>query len=357
VLKVADLVVELGKARIVDGVSLEVRDGPYGLGLVGESGSGKSTILRALMRLVPAKEGVISYAGDDVRRLSGARLHHYRRAVQIVFQNPDTALDPRLRVGEAIREALLIHRMVPRARMKERVRTLLEEVGLEGGLATRHPHQLSGGQRQRVVIARAMAVEPQVLLLDEPTSALDVTVQARVLDLIVDLRQQRSLAYLLVSHNLAVVEKLCDETAVLYSGRIVEHSATMTILQRPAHPYTIALRSAVPEIEIAARRRRVPLSGPPADPRQRPSGCAFHPRCPSAVDICAVDDPELRELADGHWVACHRAEEVVCGVPGGLSAGHAAAHSSTEDRTYSGMAKQVAVSATKICSTGEPTLR
>jgi peptide/nickel transport system ATP-binding protein len=347
VLKVADLVVDLGKTRIVDGVSLEVRDGPYGLGLVGESGSGKSTILRALMRLVPVREGLISYQGEDVRRLRGVGLHGYRRAVQIVFQNPDTALDPRLRIGEAIREALLVHHMLPRAQMKERVRALLEEVDLQGGLATRYPHELSGGQRQRVVIARAMAVEPQVLLLDEPTSALDVTVQARVLDLVVDLRQKRSLAYLLVSHNLAVVEKLCDETVVLYAGRIVERSTTKTVLRRPAHPYTVALRSAVPEIEIAARRRRVPLSGPPADPRKRPLGCAFHPRCPIAVDICAVDDPKLRELTDCHWVACHRAEEVISGEPVGLSACHAAAHSSTEDRADSGIAKQAAMSVTE----------
>ncbi len=201
---------------------------------------------------------------------------------------------------------------------------MLHEVGLEPAHADRLPHQLSGGQRQRVSIARALAVAPRVLVLDEPTSALDVTVQAKVLRLIAGLRDQHDLAYLLISHNLAVVEELCEETAVLYLGRIVERGADRDAAPQPAHPYTVALRSAVPEMDIAARRRRVVLSGPPPDPQNPPSGCPFHPRCPLAIDRCGTEVPQEREITPGRFAACHRADDVVAAAStGDLPATHA----------------------------------
>lgn len=312
-LEVEDLHVRFGNVRAVDGVSFGMPAGPYGLALVGESGSGKTTAGRALMRLVPVERGSIHLDGHDVLRLPRSELRAFRRAMQIVFQDVDTSLDPRMRVGEAVAEALQAHRVVPRASRPERVARLFEEVGLPADFTGRYPHQLSGGQRQRVAIARALAVEPRMLVLDEPTSALDVTVQDRILRLIGRLRDERGLAYLLISHNLAVVERLCEETAVMYLGRIVERGPTAELLARPAHPYTVALRSAVPEIDLAARRSRVVIPGTPPDPANPPPGCAFHPRCPLAIDRCRTERPELREVAPVRLAACHRAEEVLAG--------------------------------------------
>jgi len=312
-LEVRDLVVRFGPVRAVDGVSLSVPEGPFGLGLVGESGSGKTTLGRAVLRLVPIAGGDIRMNGDDVSRLSGDGLKRYRRAVQIVFQDPDTTLDPRVKVGNAVGEALRTHRVVAWSEVAARIARLLEEVGLDVEHARRYPHQLSGGQRQRVAIARALAVEPRMLVLDEPTSALDVTVQARILDLIRRLRESHRLAYLLISHNLAIVEELCEETAVMYLGLVVERGPTSEILARPAHPYTVALRSAVPEIDLGARRTRIVLPGTPPNPADPPRGCRFHPRCPVAIDRCRTEVPLLREIAPRRTVACHRAEEVLDG--------------------------------------------
>ena len=310
-LDVEDLVVEFGQVRAVDGVSFRLPAGPYGLALVGESGSGKTTIARALLRLVPAASGAIRLDGDEVSGSSRA-LRAYRRDVQIVFQDPTTSLDPRAKIGSTIAEPLRAHGIVPRSEVDDRIGSLLTEVGLDPEMVGRYPHQLSGGQRQRVAIARALSVEPRVLVLDEPTSALDVTVQARILELIAELRRERGLAYVLISHNLAVVEQLCEETAVLYLGRIVEHGPTEQILARPAHPYTLALRSAVPEIDLAARRSRIVLPGTMPDPANPPPGCPFHPRCPYAIDRCRTEVPEPRAI-DGRTVACHRAEEILAG--------------------------------------------
>jgi len=298
----------------VDGVSLDVAPGPFGLGLVGESGSGKSTIGRAVLRLVPAAAGEIRFDGADVAGLRGRELRDYRRAVQIVFQDPDNTLDPRMRVGPAIAEALTAHGIVPRREAGPRVRDLLEEVGLDPDFASRYPHQLSGGQRQRVAIARALSVQPRLLVLDEPTSALDVRAQARILELIGRLRGERSLAYLLITHNLAVVSELCEQIAVLYLGRVAESGPTVELLAAPAHPYTRALRSAVPEIAASARSVRIVLHGEPADATNPPSGCVFHPRCPLAIERCVVESPSLRAIAPGRLVACHRAEEVLAGI-------------------------------------------
>jgi oligopeptide/dipeptide ABC transporter ATP-binding protein len=311
VLEVRDLTVRFGPVTAVDGVSLTVHDGPYGLGLVGESGSGKTTIGRAVVRLNRPSAGSIAMDGSDVLAARGRALKAFRRRVQIVFQDPDSTLDPRMRVGSSIAEGLLTHRVVPRSEAPQRVGQLLTEVGLEAEFVDRLPHQLSGGQRQRVAIARALAVEPDLLVLDEPTSALDVTVQARILELIAQLRSARSLAYLLISHNLAVVEQLCERVAVLYLGQVVEEGATSLLLDRPAHPYTRALRAAVPDLERGLPPIQTAPAEPP-DPASPPSGCRFHPRCPLAIDRCRDERPQLREVA-GRWAACHRAEEALAG--------------------------------------------
>ncbi len=310
-LEARDLHVRFGRVRAVDGVSFSVPDGPFGLGLVGESGSGKTTIGRALMRLVPAESGEILLDGTDVLRLRGAEMKRYRRAMQIVFQDPDSTLDPRMRVGDAVAEGMLAHGLMPRSAAPDAAVALLEEVGLERAHAGRYPHQLSGGQRQRVAIARALGVEPRLLVLDEPTSALDVTVQARILALVRGLREDRRLAYVLISHNLAVVEQLCERTAVLYLGAIVEQGPTRLLLARPAHPYTQALRAAVPEVDLHRRRGRRVVPGVPPNPYDPPQACRFHPRCPLAIDVCRSEAPPLRELGDGRSVACHRAEEAL----------------------------------------------
>ncbi|HEY5987381.1 MAG TPA: ABC transporter ATP-binding protein [Streptosporangiaceae bacterium] len=312
-LDVSDLAVRFGPVRAVDGVSLQLARGPFGLGLVGESGSGKTTVGRAVLRLVPAAAGQIRFDGADVAALRGRRLKDYRRAAQMVFQDPDNTLDPRMRVGASVGEALAAHRIVPRAQIRERSGELLAEVGLDPGFVSRYPHQLSGGQRQRVAIARALSVQPRLLVLDEPTSALDVRAQARILALIGRLRQDRRLSYLLITHNFGVVSELCEQTAVLYLGRIAESGPTNVLLAAPAHPYTVALRSAVPEVAVAARRTRIVLPGEPPDATNPPPGCVFHPRCPLAVARCRAEVPQLREVGRGRLVACHRAEEVLAG--------------------------------------------
>jgi len=305
-LDVAGLEVAYGKSRAVHGVDFSVREGPFGLGMVGESGSGKTTIARALMRLFPASAGTIRLDGEDVLSLRGAPLRRFRRAVQIVFQDPDASLDPRMRVSSSIGEGLRMHAVVPRAGERERVVQLLEEVGLPADHADRYPHQLSGGQRQRVGIARAIAVEPRMLVLDEPTSALDVTVQARILDLFGRLRDERSLAYLLISHNLAVVDRICEQVVVLYHGRIVERGPTSTVLGRPAHPYTQMLRRAVPELGVPAPTR---ISVPTGAPPER--GCPFAHRCPLVADICRRTLPELMPAGGGAEAACHRIDDAL----------------------------------------------
>ena len=312
-LSVRDLRVDYGPVRAVDRVSLTIDRGPFGLGLVGESGSGKTTVGRAILRLVPAAGGTILFEGQDVLRLRGRRLLEYRRAAQLVYQDVDNSLDPRQRVGAAIGEVLTVHGLA-RAAVRDRVAALLSEAALDPALASRYPHQLSGGQRQRAAIARALAVSPRLLVLDEPTSALDVTAQERVLATIRRLRAERGLSCLLITHNLAIVPELCEQTAVLYLGRIAETGPTASLLASPAHPYTLALRSAVPEIDPARRRSRIILPGGPQGAAARPDGCAFHPRCPLAIDKCRIAVPELRSVAPGREAACHRAEEVLAGL-------------------------------------------
>ena len=326
-LEVRDLEVSFGPVRALDGVSLELSRGPFGMALVGESGSGKTTAGRAILRLVPAAGGTVRFDGQDVLALRGRRLRDYRRAAQIVFQDADNSLDPRMRIGAAIAEVLASHQLARRggraaagARGRRRA-ALLSEAALDPALASRYPHQLSGGQRQRVAIARALAVSPRLLVLDEPTSALDVTAQARILALVRRLRTERALAYLLITHNLAIVPGLCEQTAVLYLGRIAEAGPTADLLARPAHPYTLALCSAVPEVDPASRRSRIILPGDTPRAGTVPGGCPFHPRCPLAIDVCRTTVPPSREVAPGRRAACHRAGEVLAGLrPAGTPA-------------------------------------
>jgi oligopeptide/dipeptide ABC transporter ATP-binding protein len=323
-LDVRDLRVNFGPVRAVDGVSLAISRGPFGIALVGESGSGKTTVGRAVLRLVPAASGTITFEGQDVLGLSGPQLRAYRRAAQIVFQDADNSLDPRMRIGATIGEVLAAHglagpgltghRKAGRGAVGDRVAALLAEAALDPALASRYPHQLSGGQRQRVAIARALAVGPRLLVLDEPTSALDVTAQARILALIRRLRDERQLAYLLITHNLAIIPGLCEQMVVLYLGRVAEAGPTAELLARPAHPYTLALRSAVPEVEAAARRSRIILPGDAPHTAVPPPGCPFHPRCPLAVEICRTSVPQPRTVGPGRQVACHRGDEVLSGL-------------------------------------------
>ena len=293
--------------RAVEGVSLELARGET-LALVGESGSGKSTLARALLRLEEPDAGTVRFEGTDVRGLTGEALRALRRRMQIVFQDASGALNPRMTVGDAVAEGLEIHRLCRPDERPDRVRALLQEVGLEPDLAGRYPRALSGGQRQRVVIARALAVEPAFLILDEPVSALDVSVQAQVLTLLLDLQQRRGLAYLYIAHDLAVVRQVAHRVAVMYLGRLVEMGPTEAVLAAPAHPYTQALISAVPALVGGGASGRIVLSGEPPSPLAPPAGCAFHPRCfhPARDARCAAERPALRTLGPG-LAACHHA--------------------------------------------------
>ena len=291
-LEASQLVVRYGKSTVVSEVDLTLRDGPCAVGLVGESGSGKTTVARALLRLVPPASGQVLYDGTDIGGLRGREWRAFRRSVQMVFQDADGTLDPRMRVGKSIEEVLRAHHIVGRQAMKKRVQELLNEVGLDSAHGDRLPRQLSGGQRQRISLARALAVEPRALVLDEPTSALDVTAQARILTLIERIRTERKLAYLLISHNLAVVERLCDSIAVMYGGRIVERGSAKQILSQPRHPYTVALRSAVPQMGPARpAQQRVPLRDMIPNVAADPAGCVLFSRCPLAIDRCAQETP------------------------------------------------------------------
>jgi oligopeptide/dipeptide ABC transporter ATP-binding protein len=298
--------------RAVDGVSLTIAAGQT-LGLVGESGSGKSTVGRTVLRLLEPTAGRVLFEGQDVFALGAGPLRALRRRMQIVFQDPYSSLNPRMTVARTLREPLEIHSLVPPSQMIARVTALLEEVGLDPELAGRYPHELSGGQRQRVGIARALSVEPRFIVCDEPVSALDVSVQAQVLNLLADLQRARSLTYLFIAHDLAVVRHIADQVAVMYLGRIVERAPASTIYSGPRHPYTRALLSAVPEPNPRATRERIVLSGDIPSPAHPPSGCPFHPRCPHPKknDRCRTETPPLRATSDSaaHLAACHFAEE------------------------------------------------
>ena len=294
-----------GHVKAVDGVSFTVHAGET-LALVGESGCGKTTTGRALLRLIEPTAGAVEFEGVNVLSLKGEALRKLRRRMQIVFQDPYGSLNPRMTIGAAIREGLIVHKLAEGSAADTRVRSLLDEVGLRPEYATRYPHEVSGGQRQRVGIARALAVEPRFIVCDEPVSALDVSVQAQVVNLLRDLQRDRGLAYLFIAHDLAVVAHMADRVAVMYLGRIVETAPRARLFAMPLMPYTQALLSAVPVPDPRVKRQRLLLPGEPPSPANPPSGCVFHPRCPHPAKdaACSAIVPPLEEKAPGHFVAC-----------------------------------------------------
>jgi oligopeptide transport system ATP-binding protein len=297
---------QAGSVHAVDGVDFHI-DRSETLGLVGESGCGKSTTGRCVLRLTEPSSGEIRFEGKDVRSLNAGELRLLRRDIQIIFQDPYASLNPRMSVGAIVGEALTIHQLTKtRRQFEERVVSLLETVGLQADHMGRHPHEFSGGQRQRVGIARALAVEPKLIVCDEPVSALDVSIQAQVINLLEDLQEKFGIAYLFIAHDLSVVEHISDRVAVMYLGRIVETAPARELYARPLHPYTEALLSAVPIPDPKVKRKRVRLQGEVPSPISPPSGCHFHPRCPIAqLPLCSSKTPALEQKSDGHWAACH----------------------------------------------------
>ena len=291
--------------RAVDGLDLQIEAGET-VALVGESGCGKSTLGRALLRLEEPTEGVVRFEGRDLTALSAEHLRRRRAAMRMVFQDPFSSLNPRMRIGEALAEPLLVHGLCTAAVARERVAEMLDLVGLDRRVAARYPHEFSGGQRQRIAIARAVIGNPRFVVADEPLSALDISVQAQILDLFADLKDRFALTYLFVSHDLAVVRHVADRVAVMYLGRIVEMGAAEDVFVRPAHPYTQALLDAVPVPDPTRERARIfgGLKGELPSPMAPPSGCRFHPRCSLAMSMCQRQDPSLLPIAPGQAVAC-----------------------------------------------------
>ncbi len=295
--------------RAVDDVSFEIEQGMT-VGLVGESGSGKTTLGRVILRLLEPTDGKVLFNGVDIFSLSRMEMRKLRRRMQIIFQDPFTSLNPRMTVGDIIAEPLRIHGIVRRRELKERVIEIMERVGLRGSDYNRYPHEFSGGQRQRIGIARAIAPVPEFIVADEPVSALDVSIQAQILNLLIELQKEYKLTYLFISHDLRIVRYVCDEIVVMYLGKIVERAEKDELFSNPLHPYTRALLSAVPVVDPQTKRRRIILSGEVPSPINIPSGCSFHPRCPYVENVCKELVPELREIKPGHFVSCHLAEKI-----------------------------------------------
>ncbi|MGA9286747.1 MAG: dipeptide ABC transporter ATP-binding protein [Anaerobacillus sp.] len=299
---------QIGTVKAVDGVTFTLHKGET-FGLVGESGCGKSTTGRMLMRLLEPSEGEVLFDGKEMTTLNKKDLRHLRKDIQMVFQDPFASLNPRHTVEKIIEEPLIVHKLGSKTERKKRVKELLEIVGLSSYHAKRYPHQFSGGQRQRIGIARALAVNPKLIIADEPVSALDVSIQAQVLNLLEDLQKELGLTYLFIAHDLGVVRHISDRVGVMYLGRIVEMADSEKLYLDPKHPYTQALLSAVPVPDPEYGKDRIILTGDVPSPSNPPSGCPFHTRCPKAMDVCSSVVPEFKEVEPGHHTACHLYEE------------------------------------------------
>lgn len=295
----------VGFVYALDGIAFTLHEGKI-LGLVGESGCGKTTAGLSMLNLIKPTSGRIYFEGRDILSMNQKEMKEIRRKMQIIFQDPYSSLNPKLRVGDIIGEPLIIHNTCSRYERRDIVRYLSEKVGLCPEYANRYPHELSGGERQRVGIARALALRPKLIVADEPVSALDVSIQAQIINLLENLQEEFQLSYIFISHDLAVIEHICDEVAVMYLGRIVEKASYKELFRSPQHPYTQALLAAIPIADPHRKRKRITLKGEVPSPINPPAGCTFHPRCSLGIDLCTQVVPELKEIQNDHHVACHR---------------------------------------------------